>query len=67
MGTTLPLRAWTAAEYGQMVAAGVLAEDDRVELIEGAIVERTPLAPGTPHRSTRSPASSSTRWATGRS
>lgn len=26
-----------------MVAAGVLAEDDRVELIEGAIVDMTPV------------------------
>ncbi len=43
MGTTLPLRAWTAAEYHQMVDAGVLAEDDRVELIEGAIVDMTPV------------------------
>ena len=43
MGTTLPLRAWTAAEYEQMVAAGVLGEDDRVELVEGEIVEMAPV------------------------
>ncbi len=40
---TLPLRPWTADEYGRMVAAGVLGEDDRVELIEGEIVQMTPV------------------------
>lgn len=43
MGATLPLRAWTAAEYDRMVSAGVLGEDDRVELLEGEIVQMTPV------------------------
>lgn len=43
MGTALRLRAWTTDEYGRIVAAGVLGEDDRVELIEGEIVEMTPV------------------------
>lgn len=43
MGTALRLRAWTADEYDRIVAAGVLGEDDRVELVEGEIVEMTPV------------------------
>jgi Uma2 family endonuclease len=36
---------FTAAEYEQIIAAGVLAEDDRVELLEGEIVEMSPIGP----------------------
>lgn len=36
---------FTTGEYEQMSAAGVLDEDDRVELIEGEIVEMSPLGP----------------------
>ncbi len=34
---------FTAQEYHGMVDAGLLAEDDRVELIDGEIVEMTPI------------------------
>jgi Uma2 family endonuclease len=34
-------------EYHRMIAAGILDEDERVELLEGVIVEMTPLGP--PH------------------
>ncbi len=34
---------FTRAEYHRMVAAGILAEDARVELIEGEILEMSPI------------------------
>ena len=34
---------FTVAEYEQMVQAGVLHEDDRLELIEGVIIEMSPI------------------------
>jgi Uma2 family endonuclease len=36
-------RPFTVAEYDQMVEAGILREDDRVELIEGEIVTMSPI------------------------
>jgi Uma2 family endonuclease len=36
-------RQWTAAEYHRLAEVGVLHEDDRVELIDGAIVEMSPI------------------------
>jgi len=39
----LSRRLFTVAEYHRMGEAGILAEDDRVELIEGEIVEMTPI------------------------
>jgi len=36
---------FTTQEYEQIAAAGVFAEDDRVELLEGEIVELSPLGP----------------------
>lgn len=36
---------FTTHEYEQIIAAGVIAEDDRVELLEGEIVEMSPLGP----------------------
>lgn len=34
---------WTAAEYRKLVEAGVFAEDDRIELIEGELIEMAPI------------------------
>ena len=39
-------RRFTVDQYYQMVQAGILNEDDRVELIEGEIVEMPPIGPG---------------------
>jgi Uma2 family endonuclease len=39
----VPKRLFTVEEYHRMAAAGVLREDDRVELIEGEIVEMSPI------------------------
>lgn len=36
---------FTADEYEQIIAAGVITEDDRVELLEGEIVEMSPIGP----------------------
>lgn len=38
-------RRFTVDEYHRMVAAGILGEDDRVELLDGQIVEMTPIGP----------------------
>jgi Uma2 family endonuclease len=38
-------RRFTTDEYEQIVAAGVFAEDDRVELVDGEIIEMSPLGP----------------------
>jgi len=38
-------RRFTTAEYYRMVAAGILREDDRVELVDGRVVEMTPIGP----------------------
>ncbi len=35
-------RLFTAEEYQQMAKAGILLEDDRVELIQGKIIQRCP-------------------------
>jgi Uma2 family endonuclease len=35
-------RLWSVAEYHRLVEAGVIPEDDRVELLEGVIVEVSP-------------------------
>lgn len=43
MALYLPRRRFTVAEYHQMAQAGILGEDDRVELIEGEIVEMPPI------------------------
>ena len=40
-------RRFTLDEYERMVATGILARDERVELIDGEIVEMTPI--GNPH------------------
>lgn len=40
---------FTVAEYHRMGEAGIFGEDDRVELIEGEIIEMSPI--GSPHAS----------------
>jgi Uma2 family endonuclease len=39
----IPRRRFTVAEYHRMGEAGVLTEDDRVELLDGAIIEMSPI------------------------
>ena len=43
MAVQLLKRLFTVAEYYRMAEAGILGEDDRVELIEGEIVEMSPI------------------------
>ncbi len=43
MAIHLPRRRFTVEEYHRMAEAGILGEDDRVELIEGEITEMTPI------------------------
>jgi Uma2 family endonuclease len=43
MTVQLLKRLFTVAEYYQMAQAGILSEDDRVELIEGEIVTMSPI------------------------
>jgi Uma2 family endonuclease len=43
MSVQIVRRHFNTAEYYRMAAAGVLTEDDRVELIEGEIVEMNPI------------------------
>ena len=43
-------RMFTTAEYHRMGEAGILTDEDRVELIEGEIIRTTPIGP--PHAST---------------
>lgn len=39
-------RSFTVEEYHRMAEAGILGEDDRVELLEGEIVEMAPIGSG---------------------
>lgn len=43
MAISLVRRAFTVEEYCRMAEAGILGQDDRVELIDGEIVEMTPI------------------------
>lgn len=43
MSVPLPKRLFTVAEYYKMAEAGILGEDDRVELIEGEVVGMSPI------------------------
>lgn len=47
---TYTLRRWTREEYDRMVEAGILTTRDKVQLIEGEIVEMSPQTP--PHVAT---------------
>jgi len=43
MGVQLARRLFTVAEYHKMAEAGILSEDDRVELLSGEIVAMSPI------------------------
>ncbi len=45
MSTPLRTHSFTVDEYHRMAEAGVFHEDDRVELIDGQVVEMTPVGP----------------------
>jgi Uma2 family endonuclease len=50
MGTTtgrVRTRRWSRAEYGRLIDAGILREDDPIELVDGQLVVREPQH--TPH------------------
>jgi Uma2 family endonuclease len=47
-----PLRQWTVDEYHRIIATGILTPRDRVELLDGYIIEMVPQEP--PHASTTS-------------
>ncbi|HEY9860166.1 MAG TPA: Uma2 family endonuclease [Candidatus Obscuribacterales bacterium] len=44
MAVQLLRRQFTVAQYHQMVEAGILTEDDRVELIDGEVIELSPIS-----------------------
>jgi Uma2 family endonuclease len=53
MATQIAKKLFTVYDYHKMVDAGILGEDDRVELIRGEIVQMSPIGPphnGTIHR-----------------
>jgi Uma2 family endonuclease len=56
-------RRWTRDEYERMVAAGIFAPDDRVELIDGEVIAMTPQ--GSAHATAVSLASEALRQAFG--
>ena len=47
VGGTPPARQFTVDEYHRMIETGILSENDRVELLDGWILEMSPIGP--PH------------------
>ena len=45
MAVQLARRPFTAAEYHRLIEAGILTEDDRVELLDGEIIQMAPIGP----------------------
>jgi Uma2 family endonuclease len=45
MALALMHHKFTSDEYAQMIATGIIAEDDRVELIRGEIITMSPIGP----------------------
>jgi Uma2 family endonuclease len=45
MAAPIPRRKFTVEQYYQMAETGILAPDERVELIEGEIIEMSPIGP----------------------
>lgn len=48
--SSILLKSWTVDEYHRMIAAGILAEGDRLELLDGQIIQMNPQLP--PHAAT---------------
>jgi Uma2 family endonuclease len=46
MAVRLVTHRFTAQDFHCMVEAGILREDDRVELLQGEIVDMPPIGPG---------------------
>jgi len=46
MGMPFTARRFSVDEYDRMGRAGVFHEDDRMELLDGQIVEMSPIGPG---------------------
>jgi Uma2 family endonuclease len=53
--TTTKYRLWTVEEYHQMIDTGILTPEDKVELLDGKIVQMSPQTP--PHAGTTQRAS----------
>jgi len=45
MSAVLIRHRWTVSDFRQMIQTGVLSADDRVELIEGELIDRPPIGP----------------------
>lgn len=48
--TSTKIHLWTVDEYHQMIEAGILTHEDKVELLEGQIIQMSPQRP--PHAAT---------------